>query len=346
MLTLLIAAIGRQKKDHCQDYVIRIKGPQDNLFIDDKDVLKILKTTLNGDIKGQRRSAFDLQHLEQQLEKSIWIKDAELYFDNHDVLHITVTEREPIARLFTVSGKSSYLDETGKLMPLSDKMSARVPVFTSFPDKIISRRDSTLVNNIRTAATLILHDPFWMAQVSQIDITPERNFEMTPVVGNHVVLLGDGENMDRKFHRLFVFYKNVLNQTGFDKYKTIDVRYAGQVIAAKNRQDARIDTSQLRLNVEKLLREAGEVPNDSLIAVQALKEQKEIKVDPGMSATEKATDPTDITEPNNPNNPVLVTSPVPMKPLSDPKSREKPKQGPKPVNDNRQPKAVMPKRSQ
>src|SRR5262245_61514416 len=131
MLTLLIAAIGRQKKDHCQDYIIRVKGPKSNFFIDDKDVLKIVKTALNGDIKGQRRSAFDLQRLEQLLEKSVWIRDAELYFDNHDVLHITVTEREPIARLFTVGGKSSYLDETGKMMPLSDKMTARVPVFTS-----------------------------------------------------------------------------------------------------------------------------------------------------------------------------------------------------------------------
>ena len=72
-----------------------------------------------------------------------------------------------------------------------------------------------------------------MAQVAQIDITPERNFEMIPVVGNHTVILGDGENMEQKFHRLFVFYKNVLSQTGFDKYKAINVQYAGQVVGVK-----------------------------------------------------------------------------------------------------------------
>ncbi len=59
-----------------------------------------------------------------------------------------------------------------------------------------------------------MNDPFWMAQVAQIDITAERTFEMTPVVGNHLVKLGNGEDMDKKFHRLMVFYKQVLSKTG------------------------------------------------------------------------------------------------------------------------------------
>ena len=56
---------------------------------------------------------------------------------------------------------------------------------------------------------------------------------MIPVVGNHMVKLGNGENIEQKFNRLFIFYKQVLSKTGFDKYKTIDVQYAGQVVASK-----------------------------------------------------------------------------------------------------------------
>ena len=321
MLVLLIAAIGKQKKDHCKDYTISIKGVKNNYFVDDKDVLKLLKAAAKGEIKGQKKSSFNLLQIEQQLEKNVWIRDAELYFDNRDVLHVSVTEREPVARIFTITGKSFYIDGTGKMMPLSDKLSAKVPVFTDFPEKVISKRDSALLHDVRTTAEFILNNNFWMAQVAQIDITADRNFEMIPVVGNHTVLLGDGENMENKFHRLFVFYKDVLSQTGFDIYKAINVQYAGQIIGIKNNTGSKSDTAQLRRNVEKLLRQSREMQNDSLMAAREIKEQKTIQPDPQMAATEKNT----TNENNKDNNaesfanpvlvtdPVLVTNPVSMK---------------------------------
>ncbi|MEI9807796.1 MAG: hypothetical protein WDO16_07910 [Bacteroidota bacterium] len=340
MLTLLIAAIGKQKRDHCKDYTISIKGVQDNFFVDQKDVLKLLKAAAKGEVKGQKKSTLNLQQMEKLLEENIWIKDAELYFDNQEVLHVSILEREPIARVFTIAGKSYYLDKDEKRMPLSDKMSAKVPVFTGFPEKILGKRDSVLLHNVKDAATFILNDPFWMSQVAQVDITAERNFEMTPVVGNHTVILGDGENMERKFHRLFVFYKNVLSKTGFDKYKAINVQYAGQVVGIRN-NGTKKDTARLRLNVEKLLHQAREMQNDSLAAARAIKEQKAIQADPDIAATEKDTPEENIIteKARSLTNPVPVTNPIPMKPLLNSKHNEKPVTNPKAV-DNK-PKAVM-----
>lgn len=340
MLTLLIAAIGKQKRDQCRDYTIRIKGVQNNFFVDQKDVVKLLKAAAKGEIKGQKKSALNLQQMEKLIENNVWIKDAELYFDNQEVLHVSIAEREPVARVFTITGKSYYIDKEEKRMPLSDKMSARVPVFTGFPEKILGKRDSILLHNVKDAATFILNDPFWMSQVAQIDITQERIFEMIPVVGNHTVILGDGENMERKFHRLFIFYKDVLSKTGFDKYKAINVQYNGQVVGIKN-NGTKKDTAQLRLNVEKLLRQARDMQNDSLIAARAIKEQKAIQVDPNIAATEKGTpDENFIREQaRSLSNPVPVTNPIPMKPLLDSKHNEKLVTNPGAV-DNK-PKAVM-----
>jgi len=328
MLMLLIAAIGKQKKELCKDYSIKIKGAQKNLFVDEKSIIKTLELAGGGRIKGQKRSVFNLLEVERKLENNLWIKDAEVYFDNHDVLHVSVTEREPVARIFTTTGKSFYIDDTEKMMPLSDKFSAKVPVFTGFPGKVISKRDSALLKDVQTTASFILHDGFWMSQVSQIDITQDRTFEMIPVVGNHVVLLGEGDDMKQKFHRLFVFYKNVLSKTGFEKYKAINVQYAGQVVGIKS-NNPKADTAQLRVNVQKLLQQAREMQNDSLIAARELKEQREIKVDPEIAATEKITAGGDNKDPKAES----FTNPAPMKLFSEEKSKE-------------QPKAVMPKRRQ
>ncbi len=266
MLTLLLAAIRNKNKDRCRDYRIELKGRGRNFFIDQKDVEGLLMNANGGDLKGQLVNSFNLHALEAMLKKSDWIDDAELYFDNRDLLYVKVVEREPIARVFTIAGNSFYIDSTGKRLPLSDKLSARVPVFTGFPEKNrLSAKDSILLGEIRVAANYIINDPFWMSQVAQIDITSARKFEMIPVVGSHLVRLGDGDNMPAKFRRLLIFYQQVLSKTGMDKYKLIDVGYKGQVVVSKYIGDPKVDSVQLKKNVAKLLKYSMEAANDTMI---------------------------------------------------------------------------------
>ena len=263
MLTLLIAAMGKKNKENCSDYTINIKSNHNLLFVNEKDVLVLLTNATNGNIKGQSMSNFNLRSLEELLKDNVWIKDAKLYFDNKDVLHVSVTEREPVARVFTTTGNSFYLDNETKRMPLSDKMSIEVPVFSNFPTAgFVSERDKNLLEDIKNTADFILNDSFWMSQVAQINITEERNFEMIPTVGNHLVKLGDGEDIEKKFHRLYIFYKEILSKTGFNEYKTIDVEYAGQVVADKGKT-SKVDMAQLKKNVDKLLTESQKMESDT-----------------------------------------------------------------------------------
>jgi cell division protein FtsQ len=266
LIVLLVAAIGKKNHENCRDYIITVNGAQHNLFIDENDINEILTVAVDGKIKGERMSDFNLRKLEQIIRRNAWVEKANLYFDNRDVLHISVTENEPIARIFTTTGKSFYIDSSAKQMPLSDKMSARVPAFTNFPDKkFLSDKDSILLGDVRKTALFILNDSFWMSQTEQIDITKDRCFEMVPTVGNHIVKLGDGDGIDRKFHRLFIFYQQVMSKAGFNRYNFVDVRYDGQVIGTKDKI-SKIDSVQLRKNVEKLLKEAREMQQDTVAA--------------------------------------------------------------------------------
>ena len=177
LVVLLVAAIGKKNHERCRDYVITIKGAQHNLFIDESDIKKILSQAINGKITGERMSDFNLRKLEQVIRTNAWVNRANLYFDNRDVLHIKVLEYEPIARIFTTMGKSFYIDSTTRQMPVSEKMSARVPVFTNFPQKkFLSDKDSALLNDIRKIALFILNDSFWMSQTEQLEIAKDRGF--------------------------------------------------------------------------------------------------------------------------------------------------------------------------
>ena len=269
LVVLLVAAIGRRNHELCRDYVITLQGAQKNLFINEKDIKNLLNAGLNGKIKGEPITDFNLRKLEQLLKGNAWVKNANLYFDNREVLHISVEQKEPVARIFTTTGKSFYIDNEGEKMPLSDMMSARVPVFTNFPDKkVLSPKDSILLNDIRGTASFILNDSFWMAQTEQIDIAEDRSFEMIPTIGHHVVKLGKGADIDKKFRRLLIFYQQVLSKTSFDKYNIVDVQYTGQVIGSKTRM-SKVDSMQLKKNIEKLLQEARKMQTDTIAFIPA-----------------------------------------------------------------------------
>lgn len=265
MLILFIAAIGKQKKDTCKDYKIQIKSDRrEDFFFDEASITKLLKASVKGNIKGQPKASFNLQKMENLLKNNVWIKEAQLYFDNQAVLHVSVEEREPVARVFTAGGRSFYIDKEQHMMPLSEKVFVRVPVFTGFPDKkMTTKSDSVLLHDISETAQFINGNSFWASQVAQIDIVADCGpacwqFEITPVVGNHIIKLGNGENIADKFSRLLSFYQQVLSRSGINKYKIIDVRFAGQVIGGKS-QNPRVDSVQLRKNVEKLLQQANEM---------------------------------------------------------------------------------------
>lgn len=284
MLVLLIAAIGKQKKETCRGYEIVIKGVRtSNFFLDEQGIAKLLKTAVNGNIKGQSKTVFDLRRMEQLLEDNVWIRDAQLYFDNKAVLHVSVEEREPVARVFTTSGRSFYIDNSDQAMPLSEKALAHVPVFTGFPDKK-ARKDTALLHDISSMAQYISNDSFWVSQVAQVDILTEGmkgywEFEMVPVVGRHLVKLGDGEDIEGKFSRLFVFYQQVLNRTGLDHYKTIDVRFAGQVIGGRS-DNPKVDSIQFSKKAAELLKHAKEAYEEELkepVLEKAVQENSKVK---------------------------------------------------------------------
>jgi len=257
MLSLLIAAIGKKNREDCTGYTIAIKGADEKYFLDADDVNKLLSKGAGTEIKGKKISEINLKKLEQSLRNNVWIRKAEMWFDNRNVLHVEVYEKEPIARIFTTNGNTFYIDSTAKKLPLSEKRTAKVPVFTGFIDKkVYSSKDSMLLDDVKNIAAYIKNDAFWMSQISQVDITPDRNFELSPVVGNHLIKLGDAKDLDKKFNRLMIFYKQVLAQKGFDSYSTIDVQYSGQVVAARRgAEKSKIDTVMLKKKVEEMLKQ-------------------------------------------------------------------------------------------
>jgi len=249
--SLVIAANRKEAAHYCQRIDVTINGSGDKAYITKSDILTQLNAAAHDSILHKQIERINVAALEKALEKHPWIGNAELYFDTHDVMHVVVSEREPIARVFTTTGNTFYIDSGGQHLPLLPDVNMRVPVVTAFTNaRVLNQKDSAVVKDVTTIATYIIHHPFWNAQIAEIDITPSGTFELLPVVGNHIIRIGKAENLDEKLSNLLLFYKQVLSKTGFDKYAVVDVQYKDQVVGSHERSVSAIDSVQLQRNIQ------------------------------------------------------------------------------------------------
>ena len=265
-VVLLNAAM--QKKNHqvCNGYEIEITGAEDQIFMDKENIEQLI---FNKSLPLKRPvDEFNLKGMEKKLKSNVWVKDAQLFFDNNEKLRIRVQEREPIARVFTVGGNSFYIDSSGARLPLSENQPAHLLVFTNFPVEKgkLKRADSLLMRQMIDMSIYINKDAFWSAQIQQVEITINKTFELVPLVGNHLVVFGNGDQIGEKFKRLHLFYKQVMVKTGFDHYEKLDVQYANQVVATKNAAALSKKDSLLAVQkVKQLIAEAQQMKPDTLM---------------------------------------------------------------------------------
>ncbi len=266
-VVLLVAAIQRKDTNKCTGVDINIKGVSNNFFVDKNDIMEIIISICDGKPKGKRVGSFDLQKLEQSLQQNIWVKTAQLFFDNNERLQVNVLEREPIARVFTSNGATFYIDSALAMLPLSEKFSARLPVFTNFPTdkKVLLKVDSNLLKDILTISMALQNDPFNMAMIDQVDITPQRTFEMVPKFGNSIIVFGTAKNTLEKLDKLRLFYKQIVIKAGWNKYSEINVQYRNQVVAKrKGAEEVKADSLRTLQLIKVIAENAERMASDSL----------------------------------------------------------------------------------
>jgi cell division protein FtsQ len=341
IISLVIAANGKTSSRKCKGIEVAINGDGDQIFIEKSDILRTIERTAKGSVVKKSFSNIKLGDLEKSLEKNAWIRDAELYFDTKDYLHVSIWERQPIARVFTTAGTSFYIDSAGYQLPLLETYSVKLPVVTGFTSaKRLNADDSLTLKGLKQVVNFISQDPFWNVQVGQIDITPDRKLELVPMIGSHIIKLGFADNVQAKLENLMVFYKNVLPKAGLTKYSVLDVQFEGQVVAVRKGATSVVDSLQLHKNIEELMRKkaAEQEPDDAMEAVSVknvetiLKNKDSIKLELPVKETTVA-----VKTSVNPNPDLKKTSihkSNPVKPTNKQKSTAK------------TPKAVMPRKVQ
>ena len=248
----LLVSMGFVNKEQdsllCKSLDIKVNQDDELYFLDKMDIAHLIHD--RGDsIVGQPKSTVNIPEIEKTLNSHADIANAEVYMTIDGEVKVEVKQRKPVIRVINMDGESYYLDSEGKLMPLSDKYTAKVLVVNGTILEPYSKRymysvtdiakDSlmkatSMLDELYAMANYINANKFWSSQVQQIYVNSDRDMEIVPMVGNQKIIFGDTTAMDEKFKKLMTFYLQGLNTTGWwDKYSTINLKFKNQIVCTK-----------------------------------------------------------------------------------------------------------------
>lgn len=217
-----------------KDIIIKVENANENQFIDEQDVIDLMQLEKEN-LKGAALDNLNLKEIEKRIKANRFVQDAELYSDLKGNLIVKAILRRPIARIVRNDGPDGYIAEDGTIMPVSDKFTTRVVLISGAFSRILLQAEnlnkSVEGKQLLEMLTIIREDEFWRAQIAQLDINSNVSVNMFPQVGGQTIEFGKPENLELKFKKLRIFYKEILPQQGWNTYERVNLEYEGQIIA-------------------------------------------------------------------------------------------------------------------
>ncbi len=235
----------RQKKALCTSINVIYIDSLNYRFVDRDDLIKLIDEK-DEKVLGRPMNELNISKLEKIISDQPYVKAAEVYTEINGVLNVKIAQRLPIVRVINSKNKGYYIDSEGYLLPLSKKVSLRLLVASGninfnpnfdttiyILDNQNINKDKKVLQDILVLADFINKNDFWKAQIQQIYLNNENEFELVPLVGAQIIYFGTIKNYQKKFKKLEATYKKGFLYKGWNKYKSINLKYEHQVICEK-----------------------------------------------------------------------------------------------------------------
>lgn len=215
-------------------------------FVTKRDILEIANNKTNS-IIGISFDSIKARDISNRLYKSTPVRDVVIYKTIDGIVHIDVKQRAPIVRIINRFGENFYIDDNGDLLKHFPRYYSHVLVANGFINlraeqnnynvltSEVEKGKRNIMRELYELSCYINSNKFWKAQIQQIYVNEEGEFELIPSVGSHIILFGTSNKIEYKFSKLESFYRNGLNVKGWNNYEVINLKYEGQIIAERNK---------------------------------------------------------------------------------------------------------------
>jgi len=214
----------RSETTVCKELSIKVEDENKRAYVTPAE-LKRFVTAECGPIVGDTIDNVRLSAIEKSLLNHPMLRTAEAWCSPEGVLHLSVTQRQPVLRV--MGDENYYVDADRKRMPVRTTTAAYVPVITGR----VSQRFAT--GELYDFVLWLEDDDYWRAQIEQINVVTPKRIELIPRVGSGTVVLGSLEDYPAKLRKLKKLYLNGFSNFGWNDYAEVDLRFRGQVVCRR-----------------------------------------------------------------------------------------------------------------
>ena len=231
-MIIAISFTGRYaSSDVCREVVVNINNQTDNYFLDETDLTNLLTDNGMELVVGRSFDELNLREMEGKVKEEPFVDAVEIYRDLKGNLIVNVDLKRPIARIIRRGAPHAYLADDGSIMPVSDRYTSRVMLISGGYSHILIDGEDENIGKVMKMVRYINADPFWKGQISQINIDEDLNITIYPQVTRQTIEFGQPENLEEKFDKLMIFYKEILPTKGWNSYKRVNVEFKDQIVA-------------------------------------------------------------------------------------------------------------------
>lgn len=220
-------------EDREEQIIVHVDHKYGNYFISEKEIQSLVKE-IKSQYTGSNR--VNLRVLEEKLKENKFVHRAEVSRDVEGSLVVSIEQDTPVARLISDEGKGGYLSEENTILPLSDNYTARVLVLSGGgvidlykPEFFTTPEGKIFVDFVK----FISDDPFWKAQLAQVEIDQNHDLVLLPQLGKQKILFGAADQFHQKLVHLKRFYDEIIPKKGWNYYQKVDLRFENQIICSR-----------------------------------------------------------------------------------------------------------------
>ncbi|MEX2514277.1 MAG: cell division protein [Cyclobacteriaceae bacterium] len=211
---------------------VYIKGISDVYFVDEKEVISLLKNAFPALEKNGTSEEIPLHELEKMVENHPFIKNAEVFMDLRGKVIVKVSQHVPLARIVRPLAADGYISMEGKILPTSSKYTSRVVVIEGRKaTELLQQKDLTASHpDLMNLLHFIDRDKFWKAQISGMEIQVNGDVNLNQQVGKQTIEFGKPKEIELKFKKINTFYKKIVPLKGWNTYSRVNVKFKDQII--------------------------------------------------------------------------------------------------------------------
>lgn len=235
-IALILGAEGRDRDRHtCQGIEVSM---QDSLrFVTKEDVQQRI-SQFYGNYIGQRTDSLNLSRIEEIVDAQSAVLKSEAYTSTDGLLHVMIWQREPAIR-FQNGADGFYADSRGYIFPLQEHYSCDVPIVDGRIPVIVGKdykgeagtlSESHWLTAVIDMINIIGSDKRWKNFFVQVSVNSDGDLILVPAQGGEQFIFGAPTDVQAKLDRIERYYQYIRPAKGEDYYKTVIVKYKGQII--------------------------------------------------------------------------------------------------------------------